>query len=70
VVAGADPLNLTGGVLPVPRVPAVVGARVALRDGRAVGAIMSAHGRAQVFDNDHADAIVAALRRTTVKLAS
>ena len=36
VVAGTDPLNVTGTVLPGPRVPAVRHRQVTLRDGVAV----------------------------------
>jgi ATP-dependent Lhr-like helicase len=34
VVSAADPLNLTGGIAPGPRVPAHVGRRIEIRDGR------------------------------------
>ncbi|MCU1488724.1 MAG: hypothetical protein JWM85_129, partial [Acidimicrobiaceae bacterium] len=32
-LSAADPLNLTGGILPGPRVPAVRGRTLVLRDG-------------------------------------
>jgi ATP-dependent Lhr-like helicase len=37
-LSGADPLNLVGGILPGPKVPATLGARVAFLDGVAVPA--------------------------------
>jgi ATP-dependent Lhr-like helicase len=37
-LSGADPLNLVGGILPGPKVPATLGARVAFQDGVAVPA--------------------------------
>jgi len=38
IVAATDPLNLVGILTPGPRVPAVLGARVALRDGKPLSA--------------------------------
>jgi len=48
-ISAADPLNLTGIVVPGERVPANSGKVVAFRDGVTVEADDRAHGRANVL---------------------
>jgi hypothetical protein len=48
-ISAADPLNLTGIVVPGERVPAKSGKVVAFRDGVTVEADDRAHGRANVL---------------------
>lgn len=49
VVSAADPMNLTGVVLPGPRVPAVLGHRLLLEDGLVV-AVLDAFGVRRIGD--------------------
>ena len=62
VVAACDPLNLTGGVFPGARVPAVIGNRVLLQDGVAVAALEA--GCVRMLDDVVDDAVT--LERTSL----
>ncbi len=70
VISAADPLNLTGHILPCPRVAAIVGHRIALKDGHFVG---SCDGDEVVLADDVAvddvDAVRRALRAPRLRLA-
>ena len=60
-IAAADPLNLTGIILPGARVPAVVGHRIAFVDGRLMGHLDSDGVHLHDDVGIHADAVSTAL---------
>lgn len=65
LLSAADPLNLTGIVLPGPRLPAVAGNSLALRDGRIVAMQQSGEIRfLEKLEGPRADEVVRKLQRT------
>ena len=67
-IAAADPLNLTGIILPGARVPAVVGHRIAFVDGRLMGHLDSDGVHLHDDVGIHADAVSTALRGAAPRL--
>jgi ATP-dependent Lhr-like helicase len=65
LLSAADPLNLTGIVLPGPRLPAVAGNSLALRDGRIVAVQQSGEIRfLEKLEGPRADELARKLQRT------